>query len=187
MYVLLLCSTCMFKTLLLLQVFMLDICWIWFDELNAVSHTLFLNMYLTLLCFICNTNHWHENSANSTRHMISLHSAVLWPIRSATERLPQWLVFELGPPFDIRCGQVALVLLFIQFISFSRVSTLPPTRRIRVVLLKLIAVKSWCLTVHFNEIFLFIIVMKRLRKNQYGRECFFQRNCRFNTAYNVLR
>jgi hypothetical protein len=58
MYMLLLCSTCMFKARLLLQVFML--CYflhlLLMNIVQYVTHTL-LNMYLMLLRFIVNTNH----------------------------------------------------------------------------------------------------------------------------------
>jgi len=58
MYMLLLCSTCMFKARLLLRVFMLR-CFVTsaVDEHNFVRHThTLLNMYLILFRFIANTN-----------------------------------------------------------------------------------------------------------------------------------
>ena len=45
-------------------------------------------------------------------------------MRSVTERRPQRLGFEFGPPFDSRYRQVALVQVIIQVLLFSAVSTL---------------------------------------------------------------
>ena len=58
MYVLLLCSTCMFKAMLLLQILMLC----YFSHLLLISIMLFvthtlLRMYLILFRFIVNTNY----------------------------------------------------------------------------------------------------------------------------------
>jgi hypothetical protein len=99
-----------------------------------------LNMYLILFRLIVNTDHWFENSAYSTRHINSKYSTVLWLIRSVAERQPQRPGFNLGPPFDIRYKQVAIVQVFIQALPVSAVSTLHPI--LRIVLCILIAVKS---------------------------------------------
>jgi hypothetical protein len=67
-------------------------------------------------------------------------STLLWLIRSTAERRSQRLGFKLGPQFDIRYKQVAIMQVFIQALPFSAVSTLPPI--LRIVLCILIAVKS---------------------------------------------
>ena len=76
MNVLLLCSTCMFKALSLLQGFM--VCYflhlLLMNLMLYVAHTLF-NMYLILFPFIVNTNYYGEISAYSTSHIISKVSA----------------------------------------------------------------------------------------------------------------
>ena len=127
MYVLLLCSTWMFKAILLLQICML--CYylhlLLLNIMLYVTHTL-LNMYLILFRFIANTNHWLEKFAYSKRHIICRYFASIWLIRSVAERRLQRLGFQLPSPFDIRYRQVELVQVFIQVLLLSHLTTLPP-------------------------------------------------------------
>jgi len=61
---------------------------------------------------------------------------------SGAERRPQRLEFELGPPFDIRYRQVALLQVFIQILLFPLLSNLPTMLYIHALLCIQITVKS---------------------------------------------
>ena len=102
MHILLLCSTCMFKALLLLQgsmmVYFLHL--LLMNLMLYVTHTLLI-MYLMLFGFSANTITWHQNFAYSASHLISKFSPAMCLIRYFAKRPPQRLGFVLGMPCGI--------------------------------------------------------------------------------------